>query len=197
MGFFNILFIGFGLAMDAFAVIVAKSLLIEKVRFRESFKIAFVFSFFQGLMPIIGWSIGLNFGDMISRVDYWISFLVLFFIGGRMLFNALGDEDHNASSQLSVLNDKSKKNKFTLDLLIILSIITSIDALVVGVSFAFLNISIIYASSIITTITFILCFLAVYIGKTFGDLVGTKAEILGGVILILIGLKIFLEHLFQ
>ncbi|MGL5152892.1 MAG: manganese efflux pump MntP family protein, partial [Clostridium sp.] len=142
------------------------------------------FGLFQGLMPVIGWGLGVNFASYIERIDHWIAFVLLVIIGGKMLIEGLNEEEDE-----EVKEDLSNKR------FVLLAIATSIDALAVGVSFAFLKVNIIYASMLIAIITGIFSFLGVYIGKVFGKLLNKKAEIFGGAVLILIGVKILLEHL--
>lgn len=189
MGILNIFLIAIGLSMDAFAVTIAKSLSINNIKNSEILKIAGAFGLFQGVMPLIGWVVGIKFQSYIMAFDHWVALILLTFIGGKMLFEALGDDKNAGEVAIAKSEDR-----IPIKTLLILSIATSIDALAVGVSLAFLNVSIIIASSIIAITTFILCIVAVYIGKLFGAVMEKRAEILGGVILIIIGVKIFLEH---
>lgn len=187
MGFVTIILTGFALAMDAFAVSVTKGMTLRKVNFYISFKIAFFFGFFQGIMPFIGWFVGIRFQSYITAFDHWIALFLLSFIGLKMIFEAFED---CRNPELTVTCDGEIDTKE----LIILSIATSIDALAVGVSFAFLNISILPVCTSIGVITLLLCFLGVLIGKKLGSLFKNYAQIIGGIILILIGINILNEH---
>ena len=176
--FIEIFLIGVGLSMDAFAVSICKGLSMKKVKKRDVFIIALFFGGFQALMPFIGWFLGKGFESYITSIDHCI-------IGGKMLIDGIKAEDDEETGE------------FKLDLkeLFLLAIATSIDALAVGITFAFLNYPIVECMSIIGCTTFIISFIGVYIGKIFGSKYEHKAEIAGGIILIVIGLKILLEHL--
>ena len=155
-------------------------------------------------MPLIGWGAGRYFADYIKAFDHWIAFILLSFIGGKMIFEALKEDDEEkAEVAVSMEVSKNKEREFanmnrkeelSAKNLTVLAIATSIDALAVGVSFAFLGISIVQTIIIIGIITFVLCFLGVIIGEKLGDIFKNYAEIVGGVILILIGINILLEH---
>ena len=179
--FIEIFLIGVGLSMDAFAVSICKGLSMKKIKKRDVFIIALFFGGFQALMPFIGWFLGKGFESYITR----IAFILLGIIGGKMLIDGIKAEDDEETGE------------FKLDLkeLFLLAIATSIDALAVGITFAFLNYPIVECMSIIGCTTFIISFIGVYIGKIFGSKYEHKAEIAGGIILIVIGLKILLEHL--
>ncbi len=182
MGFTGILFIGIGLAMDAFAVSICKGLSTRQLKIKHTLICGGYFGFFQGMMPVIGYILGIQFKDKIENIDHWIAFILLAFIGANMIKEAFeDDEDYNAD--------------FSFKAMIPLAIATSIDALAIGVTFAFLNVNIIYAASIIAITTFLISMIGVKIGHVFGMKYKSKAEIVGGVILILMGLKILLEHL--
>ena len=187
MGFLTILLTGFALAMDAFAVSVTKGMTIRKITSFISFKIAFFFGLFQGLMPFIGWFVGIRFQIYIQAVDHWIALFLLSFIGLKMIFEAYEDSNN---PEITVTCDDELDNRE----LIILSIATSIDALAVGISFAFLNVHIIPLCLSIGLITFVLCFLGVMIGKFLGPVFKNYSQIIGGIILILIGINILNEH---
>ncbi|MCC3867014.1 manganese efflux pump MntP family protein [Terrisporobacter mayombei] len=187
MGLLTILLTGFALAMDAFAVSVTKGMTLRKATSFISFKIAFFFGLFQGLMPFIGWFVGIRFQSYIKAVDHWIALFLLSFIGLKMIFEAYED---NQNPEVTVTCDDELDNTE----LIILSIATSIDALAVGISFAFLNVHIIPLCLSIGIITFILCFLGVMIGKLLGPVFKNYSQIVGGIILILIGINILNEH---
>lgn len=184
MSIISLILTAIGLSMDAFAVSLTTGLKVSKEeRLKIAIKAGLYFGGFQALMPFIGWVLGVNFTRYIENIDHWIAFMLLVIIGGKMLFDAFKDEDE-------VEIDLHSNKRFLL-----LAIATSIDALAVGVSFAFLNINIVIAVCIIGIVTFILSLVAVYIGKVFGEMLKSKAEIAGGLILILIGFQILLEHL--
>lgn len=186
MGLFELFLIGIGLSMDAFAVAVCKGLCMTKINKTHALIIALFFGGFQFLMPVIGWLLGTQFERYIVSFDHWIAFALLAFIGGKMIYEALGDDEDEACS-----TDK----RLDLKELTLLAIATSIDALAVGITFAFLKVNILPAASLIGVTTFTLSLGGVVIGNRFGSRYKKKAEICGGVILILIGLKILLEHL--
>ena len=181
MSILSIVLTGFGLAMDAFAVSVAKGITLTRVKAKDALKVALFFGGFQALMPLIGWGAGRYFADYIKAFDHWIAFVLLSFIGV------------SKNKEREFANMKRKEELSTKNLTV-LAIATSIDALAVGVSFAFLGISIVQTIIIIGIITFVLCFLGVIIGEKLGDIFKNYAEIVGGVILILIGINILLEH---
>ena len=182
MGIFSILLTGFALSMDAFAVSVTKGMTLKKINLSIATKIAFLFGLFQAVMPLIGWLFGMNFELYIRSIDHWIAVFLLSFLGIKMIVEAIKDDDNDNSTYLD--------NKE----LIILSIATSIDALAVGVTFAFLNIDIIPICVSIGVITFLVCCIGVLIGKKIGSVFKNYAQIIGGIILILIGLNILNEH---
>ena len=182
MGIFSILLTGFALSMDAFAVSVTKGMTLKKINLSIATKIAFLFGLFQAVMPLIGWLFGMNFDLYIRSIDHWIAVVLLSFLGIKMIIEAIKNDDNDNSTYLD--------NKE----LIILSIATSIDALAVGVTFAFLNIDIIPICVSIGVITFLVCFIGVLIGKKIGSVFKNYAQIIGGIILILIGLNILNEH---
>lgn len=182
MGIFSILLTGFALSMDAFAVSVTKGMTLKKINLSIATKIAFLFGLFQAVMPLIGWLFGMNFELYIRSIDHWIAVVLLSFLGIKMIIEAIKNDDNDNSTYLD--------NKE----LIILSIATSIDALAVGVIFAFLNIDIIPICVSIGVITFLVCFIGVLIGKKIGSVFKNYAQIIGGIILILIGLNILNEH---
>lgn len=178
-----ILSIAFGLAMDAFAVAVTSGLTLAPLRLESALKIALFFGGFQALMPLLGWLAGLGLEELISGFDHWVAFGLLGFIGCRMIYDALRAGPRRAVDPLNLLT------------LLGLSIATSIDALVVGLSFALLQIPILTPAIVIGSVTFLLAFLGVLLGHRLGRLFEREAEVLGGLILIGIGLKILLEHL--
>lgn len=186
MGFAELLLIAVGLSMDAFAVSICKGLNMRKINYRHGVIIAFFFGLFQAIMPLIGWVLGKQFERYITSVDHWIAFVLLAFIGGKMLWEALRGKEQENSGCTSILDLKE---------LLVLAVATSIDALAIGITFAFLKVSILPAVLLIGITTFFIAFLGVIIGNRFGNRFGNKAEIAGGIILILIGFKILLEHL--
>lgn len=185
MSFLEIFLIGVGLSMDAFAVALCKGLNMKKVNYKHAAVIALYFGGFQALMPFIGWVLGKQFEAYITSIDHWIAFFLLAVIGGKMIYESIKGEEEELSSEQR-LDHKE---------LLILAIATSIDALAVGITLAFLKVSIVKSITIIGITTFILSIIGVCIGNHFGMKFKKKAEIAGGVILILIGLKILLEHL--
>lgn len=186
--FFTLLLMGVGLAMDAFAVSICKGLSMRKVNKKQCLVIGLFFGGFQALMPFIGWVLGSQFEQYITSIDHWIAFILLGFIGGKMVVEAIREKDEAV---------EVGKMDPPLDLkeMFILAIATSIDALAVGITFAFLQVPIVEAISIIGITTFVISVIGVYAGNFFGNRYKKKAELAGGMILILIGLKILLEHL--
>ena len=187
MGFIELFLIGVGLAMDAFAVSICKGLNMRKMNYRQATVIALFFGGFQAFMPFLGWSLGRHFEHYIVSIDHWIAFILLAIIGGNMIKEALGDEEDVECGDCH--------DQLDLKELLMLAIATSIDALAVGITFAFLRVNILPAISIIGITTFIISFAGVHIGHHFGSKYEKKAELAGGIILICIGLKILLEHL--
>jgi len=183
MSVLELFLVAVGLSMDAFAVAVCKGLAMPKVTVGKCSVVGAWFGGFQGLMPLIGWLLGTQFADYITAYDHWIALVLLSFIGVNMIREALSGEEDEADCSLSF-----KK-------MLPLAIATSIDALAVGVTFAFLQVNILWAVLFIGAITFSLSCLGVKIGNIFGLRYKAKAEICGGAILILMGLKILLEHL--
>jgi putative Mn2+ efflux pump MntP len=169
--------------MDAFAVSVSSGVAIKNMHIKYAIRIGLFFGVFQALMPVFGWSAGRLAAGHIKRFDHWIAFGLLAFIGGKMIYEAF---------QLN--EDSEEKDPHNIYILFTLAIATSIDALAVGVSFSFLDIQIITPVTIIGIITFIFSFAGTYIGNRLGHLFEDKLEIIGGLILIGIGLKILLEH---
>lgn len=183
MGTGELFFISIGLSMDAFAAAVCKGLSFGKINIRNSFIVALWFGGFQALMPVLGYSIGVHFKDYIISFDHWIAFFLLSFIGIGMIKESFSKNEDVSDDSLSI-------GKMAL-----LAAATSIDALAMGISFAFLEINIIYAVLFIGTVTFILSFTGVNIGNLFGTRYKSKAQLAGGIILIISGLKILAEHI--
>ena len=184
MDIISIIFIAFGLAMDAFAVSITSGSTIKSLKINNALKIGIFFGLFQAIMPLIGWLAGLSFRDFISGVDHWIAFGLLSVIGCKMIYE---------SSKMEL--NKKKINPLNVYVLLMLSVATSIDALAVGLSLSFLNVSIALPAIIIGIVTFLLSVLGVYFGNRFGHYFERKIEIIGGLILICIGIKILIEHL--
>ncbi len=187
MGIVELLLIGVGLSMDAFAVAICKGLGMSRLNVKQAAVIALFFGAFQALMPFIGWAAGSQFADMITPVDHWIAFVLLAFVGGKMLLDAIRGEDDEQAGEMDA--------KLDLKELLMLAIATSIDALAVGITFAFLQTDIASSVAIIGCTTFVISFAGVAIGHFFGARFEKPATIVGGVVLILIGVKILLEHL--
>ena len=184
MTIFEIILTAIALSMDAFAVSICKGISLKKINLRNCVLIGTYFGLFQALMPIIGYLLGHNFKDLIMSIDHWIAFILLLSIGINMILE---------SSKEEILDNKEK---LSFKVMIVLAIATSIDALAVGITFAFLDVDIIGSSLIIGIITFTLSILGAKFGNVFGNKLEKRAQVLGGIILIMIGLKILIEHLY-
>jgi len=188
MSVISIFLIAVGLSMDAFAVSLTIGMNTKKNdKWKMALKSSAFFGGFQGLMPFIGWAIGISFANYIEKIDHWVAFILLALIGGKMIFEAIKEDDKSGKEEKGYSNKR----------FLILAIATSIDALAVGISFAFLNVNILYAIIIIAIVTFVLSMIGVYLGKALGKIFGARAEIIGGAILIIIGIKILIDHLFM
>ena len=185
MSFWEIFLLAVGVSMDAFAVSIGKGLSAKRVSWREALTVGLWFGGFQALMPVIGYYLGISFADLVTKVDHWIAFGLLLLIGGNMIRDALKGED-----------DKPVDSSFAFRTMLVLAIATSIDALAVGISFAFLGTDLWRSILIIGLTTFVFSAVGLLIGKKVGSRFHAGAEILGGVILIAIGVKILVEHLF-
>jgi len=163
-----------------------QGLSMKRFNYKNATIIAFAFGFFQFLMPVIGWALGVQFEKYITKFDHWIAFILLVFIGGRMLFDTFHEKNEQSEDKEGKLDYKG---------LLVMAIATSIDALAVGITLAFLNVGILFASSVIGIVTFLISFLGVLIGRKFGTRFQKKAGILGGTVLIVVGTKILLQHL--
>lgn len=183
MGFLEILLISIGLAMDAFAVSICKGLAMKKMSWKKAIIIALYFGTFQAIMPIVGYFLGTRFQDLVVNIDHWIAFVLLAFIGGNMLKEAFGNSKEETNDSIDIKT------------MLILAIATSIDALAIGITFALLETNLILSISSIGIITFISSMIGVKIGNKFGSRYEKKSEVIGGLILILMGTKILLEHL--
>lgn len=187
MGILEIILVSIGLGMDSFAVSICKGLSMKKMSWKKAGIIGLYFGGFQALMPLIGYLLGRGFQEKIASVDHWIAFILLGFIGINMIKEALSKDD-------GIENNNENVDFKTM---IVLAIATSIDALAVGVTLAFLKVNILIAILIIGIIAFLMSFFGVKIGNVFGDRYEKKAEFAGGLILILMGLKILIEHLIK
>jgi putative Mn2+ efflux pump MntP len=183
MDVLTIVLIAVGLAMDAMAVSIAKGITIEHKRRKSGLILAMSFGVFQMFMPVIGFFAGLSFKDLIMGIDHWIAFGLLVFLGSKMIYDSTRKMD------------KKENESLKLHSVLTLSVATSIDALMVGLSFAFLQISILDPILIIGLVTFSLSLLGFFFGCRLGDFFGNKIKIIGGLILIGIGIRILLEHL--
>lgn len=186
MGFLELFMIAIGLSMDAFAVSLCKGLGMRRLSYRHVVIIAAFFGGFQAAMPLFGWFLGRQFEQYITSVDHWIAFVLLSFIGVKMLREAIRDGNECLAAY---------EERLHLRELFVLAVATSIDALAVGITFAFLKVSILPSVTLIGVTTFALSAAGAVVGHRFGARFKNKAEIAGGVILILIGTKILLEHL--
>ena len=187
MSIVELFLIGVGLSMDAFAVAICQGLCMPKLNLRHGGVIALYFGCFQALMPLIGWFLGSQFAGYIQSFDHWVAFVLLVFIGGNMIREALSPEEEETSCAVANKLDHRK--------LFMMAVATSIDALAVGVTFAFLEVSILPAVTFIGCTTFILSAIGIKIGHAFGVRYKSRAELVGGIVLILMGCKILLEHL--
>jgi putative Mn2+ efflux pump MntP len=185
MDLISIVLIAVGLAMDCFAVSITSGITLKQVRVRDAAKIALFFGLFQAGMPTLGWLAGEGLADLVSGVDHWIALGLLSFIGGKMIYEAFKKEE-----------SEKEFNPLRLHVLLMLSIATSIDALAVGVSFAFLGVFILTPIIIIGTVTFLISLTGVFVGCRFGQIFKNKFKIVGGLVLIGIGIKVLIQDLF-
>ncbi len=199
MNFPTILFIAIGLAMDAFAVSIAASICLSTVSGRQIFRLSFHTGFFQFLMPVIGWYLGSSFSAYIADYDHWIAFILLGLIGAKMIRESFEDKHcesgavcDNACASLKK-NVKDPTRGFSL---LFIAIATSIDALAIGVSLAMLKVDIWYPAAVIGIITMMMSIAGMKIGERLGSKFGSRMELSGGIILIAIGVKIVIEHVY-
>ncbi len=185
MGITELFLIALGLAMDAFAVSIGKGLSLKRVERKHALLAGCWFGGFQALMPLVGYALGVSFASLVTEIDHWIAFLLLSFIGGKMIWDTLRGGEEEGDD-----DDFSPRTMF------LLAVATSIDALAVGVSFAFLGVSIWESVVLIGLVTLLLSAAGVYIGHLFGKRCRSWAALAGGCVLILIGVKILVEHLF-
>lgn len=183
MDIWTLLILAIGVSMDAFAVSICKGLAMKQIKFKHMLIVGLWFGGFQALMPLIGYFLGIQFETYITAYDHWIAFILLALIGGNMIKEVLSNEEETADASLAV------------KIMLVLAIATSIDALALGVTFAFLQVNIWEAVSFIGVVTFLFSVAGLKIGNVFGTKYKSKAEFVGGVILILLGIKILLEHL--
>ena len=224
MGLLELFILAIGLSMDAFAVSICKGLALPKINLKSAGIVGLWFGAFQALMPLIGYLLGVNFRSYIVSIDHWIAFVLLALIGANMIKEALSDDDEEEEAEIRNLKrgpeegiigvcsldscsisptgqvalsraDNGIKEILGFKTMFLLAVATSIDALAMGVTFAFLNVNIIPAISFIGVVTFTCSAIGVKIGNIFGLKYKSKAEIAGGVILILLGCKILIEHL--
>ena len=184
MSIIELVILAAGLAMDAFAVSICKGLSVQKYSKKQSVIAGLYFGGFQAGMPVLGWLLGKQFESLIKSVDHWIAFVLLVLIGANMIRESLKKDDEDLNSSFSPKT------------MLPLAVATSIDALAVGVTFAFLDVQIVPAVSVIGAITFAFSAAGVKIGNVFGAKYKSKAELVGGIVLICIGIKILIEHLF-
>ena len=198
MSLLELFFIAVGLSMDAFAVSLCKGLVMDRLRTGDGLLVALFFGGFQALMPIAGYYLASNFAGYIEAYDHWVAFLLLLFIGGKMLWDVYKEShspQEDTAAEDTATEDAAVYQPVPLGELIVLAVATSIDALAVGVAFAVLpGVHIFSAAGFIGCTTFVLSFIGVVLGFKTGKLLEEKAQILGGLILIAIGVKILLEH---
>ena len=206
MPLWELFLIGVGLAADAFAVAMCRGLEAKRFTWKNGLLTGLFFGFFQAAMPVIGYYLATLFADEISAFDHWIAFALLAFLGAKMIYEGAKEEhskrrekkqNAGSTSDTAAAADEKKPEHvpFRMKELVVMSFATSIDALIVGVTFAFLDTNIWTSVSLIGAVTFALSLFGVFLGSKIGKKLGGKAEIIGGVILIAIGLKILLEHL--
>lgn len=182
MGLAELFLIGLGLSMDAFAVSISKGLSMKKMIWRNAVVAGMYFGIFQAAMPLIGYLLGSQFEEKITSIDHWVAFVLLVIIGGNMIKESREE-------------DKKLDESFRFKTMLLLAVATSIDALAVGITFAFLSVNIYLAIIIIGITTFLVSILGVRIGNLFGSRYRSKAELAGGLILIGMGIKILIEHM--
>ncbi|MBQ8731267.1 MAG: manganese efflux pump [Oscillospiraceae bacterium] len=189
MDILTLLLLALGLTMDAFAVSVTNGMCMKDLKTHHALLIAAAFGIFQGLMPLTGWLAGQIFVEFLTSIDHWVALILLGFIGAKMLVEGVKELRTPQSCD-------AKQKALSLPQLLLQAIATSIDALAVGITFASAGSTlgeVVFDISVIAAVTFVICFAGVFIGKKFGSLLGMRAQIAGGIILILLGLKIFLE----
>lgn len=185
MNFFSIILLAIGLSMDSLAISYTSGSILKQFNLKNALKIALFMGVVQGIMPGIGWILGVDFKDLICNYDHWIAFFILLIIGGKMILDAFSDKKAQHSF-----------NPLQTTVLLGLAIATSIDAMAIGLSFAFLSLPILFPSVVIGTVTFSISFGGVYAGSRLSNRLPSQIDILGGIILIGIGTKILIEHLY-
>ena len=195
MGIAELLLIAVGLSMDAFAVSICRGLGMRRLNLRTAAVLALFLGGFQGLMPLAGWALGSQFMGLIAPVDHWVAFVLLAFIGGKMLWEALFEGDEKDGDADGCDCAREDTSRIDLREFLVLAVATSIDALAAGISFAALSVDIVPTVTLIGVITFGLSLVGVAVGHFFGARYEKPASVTGGVVLILIGLKVLLEHL--
>ncbi|WP_273419540.1 manganese efflux pump MntP family protein [Veillonella caviae] len=185
MSIIEIILISIGLAMDAFGVSIGKGLTMPKGSNGKKIVLAALFGGFQFVMPLIGWAIGRQFIDIIAEFDHWIIFVLLGYLGISMIRESYNDES----------DEEAENNNLGFGEMMVLSVATSLDAMAVGLTFAFMDINVWFASGMIGIITFLISLIGIYMGRFMGQFVGRYAELIGGAVLILIGTKILMQHL--
>ena len=183
MGLIPLLFLSIGLSFDTFAVSIGCGIIEKEIKFFQAARIAIFFAIFQAIMPLLGWLLGYTIKDYIITIDHWLAFILLSIVGGKMII-----ESFKADEEKTI-------NPRRLKVILVMSLATTIDAFVVGITFAFLNVNLMLSSFIIGMITFLAAMLGMLFGKNIGAHFGKKMEIVGGLILIGLGIKILLEHL--
>jgi len=184
MDYVTIVFIAIGLSMDSFAVSLANGLTIEGLNTKKVFLISFSLALFQALMPLFGWFLGRSIEGFIQEIDHWIAFILLFSIGMKMIYESFSKTEENSTSELKP------------SVILVQSFATSIDAFAIGISFAILNISIVTPILIIGGVTHGFSLIGLQLGKYLGKRVGKYVEIFGGIVLVGIGIKILVEHIY-
>lgn len=184
MVFIPILFIAIGLAMDSFSVSIAGGMKDKNPHLKSAIKVAFFFGSFQAVMPLFGWYIGVAMKNIVSTLDHWTAFGLLSFIGLKMIYESF--KDAKDKKKINLLNNKN---------LLILSIATSIDALIIGITLGLIKVPLLISVLVIGVVTYIICLIGFLLGKRIGTLFGGRISILGGIILIVIGFKILISHL--
>jgi putative Mn2+ efflux pump MntP len=198
VGIIELLFLSVGLSMDAFAISLTSGMCKKDIRLPHALLIGFMFGFFQAIMPAIGYVGGSFFYVQIKAVDHWVVLIILVFLGVRMIVESIHEMNKNSQkSDETQIVCGTTSARFSFKELVVQSFATSVDALAVGISLAIIDAPLVFCASVIGLVTFCICFPAVYAGKKAGALLSDKAGILGGVMLILIGIKIFLEHLLE
>jgi manganese efflux pump family protein len=191
MDFIVLFGIACGLSLDAFTVAITNSTVIHDLELKHGLRMAIFFGFFQMVMPIIGWAAGVTFSHYVQEIDHWIAFGLLAFVGGRMIYSGLPFKNKEEVS----CDYNTGQDCRHLPTLLMLSIATSIDAMAVGLSFAMIKISVIIPSMIIGVVTFAISLAGYFIGKKLGNRLNIQLDIIGGIVLIGIGIKILLEHI--